>query len=80
MEYSVIYLPEAKNNLDDIDEYLNQFYPSTAANFFQNLEDKISLLKTMPLMYAEYIHNKKYRRCIVDDYLVFYVVDEEKKS
>ena len=80
MKYEVIFLPAADQNLCDIDEYLSQFYPSTAANFFARLDKQILLLQDMPYIGAVYIPRPKYRRLIVGDYLVFYVVDENSNT
>lgn len=79
-KYKVVFLPAADKNLVDIDNYLNQFYPNTAANFFSKLDKKISHLQTNPYTGAIYICNENYRKLTVGDYLVFYVVDEKKNT
>ena len=78
MKYNVTFLPEANRNLLDIDEYLSRFYPSTAAKFFTKLDKKLLLLQEQPYIGAKYIPNQKYRRLVVDDYLAFYSIYEEK--
>ena len=79
-KYDITYLPGANRNLLEIDEYLSQFYPSTPAKFFSELDKKIQLLKDQPYMCPKYMHNEKYRRLIVGDYLLFYVVNDEDKE
>lgn len=79
MKYDIMFLPRADRNLIDINEYLSRFYPSTAAKFFEELDRKISLLREMPHIGQRYIHNEKYRRLLVYDYLVLYVVDESRQ-
>ena len=80
MEYDIRFLPGADQNLLEIDEYLSQFYPSTAAKFFEKLDKNLLLLKEQPYIGTKYIPNPKYRRLIVDDYLVFYIVDEAPRK
>jgi len=80
MEYDVKFLPTADQNLIEIDDYLSQFYPSTAAKFFEKLDKKLLLLKEQPFIGAKYIPNPKYRKLNVGDYLAFYTVDEENRK
>jgi len=79
MVYRIIYLPKADQNLLSIDEYLEQFYPSTASKFFTELDRKVLLLQEMPYIGEQYPHNSTYRRLVVGDFLVFYIVDEDKQ-
>ena len=78
--YKIIFLPRANENLTDIDNYLCQFYPNTAANFFSKLDSNISHLRANPYIGAKYVHNENYRRLPVGDYLVFYVVDDSRQT
>ena len=80
MKYNLTYLPGANRNLLEIDEYLSQFYPSTPAKFFSELDEKIELLKEHPYMCPKYIYNEKYRRLVVGDYLLFYTVDDDNNE
>ena len=77
-KYKVVFLAAADQNLLDIDEYLSRFYQNTAADFFEALDKKILLLQDMPYIGAEFAHDKKYRRLVVGNYVVFYIVDEER--
>ena len=36
MSYSVTFLPAADRDMDDIEEHLSKFYPSTARNFLHS--------------------------------------------
>ena len=76
MSYCVEFSETAENDLNDIEEYLSQFYPSTARNFFENVKKKFDLIKDMPLMFPEYEEDSYFRKMNVDDYLFFYHVDE----
>ena len=79
MNFKVVLLPGAKQNLQEIDEYLSQFYESTPAKFFKELYKKLSMLKDHPHIGSPYLPNPKYRKIGVGDYLVFYTVDEAQR-
>jgi plasmid stabilization system protein ParE len=60
-------------------DYLSQFHPNTAIKQYDRIIEKINALKGFPFMYEEYpidIMGFRYRRMVVDKYLVFYVVLE----
>ena len=78
MSYSVSFLPDADRDMDDIEEHLSKFYPSTAQSFFAQLKKRLQMLETMPLMYPPYDADPFFRKMIVDDYLLFYSVDEKR--
>ena len=80
MEFKVEFLPGADRNLITIDEYLSKFYPSTPVKFFSELDKKLQLLREQPYMCPKYLHNDKYRRLIVGDYLLFYIVNDEEQE
>ncbi|MCL2838743.1 MAG: type II toxin-antitoxin system RelE/ParE family toxin [Oscillospiraceae bacterium] len=73
MGYSIVYLPAAKQDIENIAEYLSQFYANTFKNFMITLEKAIFNLENMPYIGSEY---KDYRRLVVEDYLVFYKVND----
>lgn len=60
-------------------DYLSQFHPSTALNQYDRIIGKINALKEFPMMCEEYpieVMGFRYRRLVVDRYLVFYIVLE----
>ncbi len=73
------FLPGADKNLQDIDDYLSLFYPTTPAKFFEELDKKLLILEENPYIGAVYLPNPKYRRIGVGDYLVFNIVCEDKQ-
>jgi toxin ParE1/3/4 len=78
--YKVKLLPTAKIDLADIVDYLSQFYSSTAIKQYERIINKINNLKDFPLMCEEYpvdVMGFRYRRLVVDEYLVFYIVLED---
>jgi len=75
--YDVKLLGIAENDIDEICEYLSQFYPSTPGKFLDALDKDLENVSRNPYMYPIYEYNKKYRRIVTNDYLVFYKIDEE---
>ena len=78
MSFQVTLNDIAKEDLVIIEEYLSQFYESTAMKFFESLERQVSLLEDSPFMCPVYEDNPKFRRMIFDNYLLFYSVDESR--
>ncbi len=79
MAYKIKYLPLAVQDLRDIAEYLSQFYPGTAPRVLRTIRDKIANLKDMPEVYERYEQEPDYRKLLVEQYLVFYQVQDEKQ-
>ena len=77
MMYKVKILSTANQDILDIEEYLSQYYPSTPADFFAALDEKILLLRGMPEMGQTY---KNFRRIICGDYLLFYKINKADKA
>jgi len=59
--------------------YLSKFYPGTAKHFFSLLRKRTSQLKAFPYLGPEYEDDPDYRKLVVGDYLVFYMVNEDIK-
>lgn len=76
MSYRIEYLELARQDVAGIREYLTQFYPSTPIKFLAALKRGIEDLSGNPFMYSIYEDNPRYRRMVVNDYLVFYKVLE----
>ncbi len=77
-KYKIRYLPLADLDLMEIDERLRQA-PVKASKFFAALDKQTAQLADMPLMYPAYDDVPLYRKMVVLDYLVFYIVNEQKK-
>ena len=76
----IVMLPIAAKDLEDIVDYLVQFYESTAVQQYDRLGEKIHELAEFPEMYEVYPggqFRQVYRRMPVDKYLVFYVVRDD---
>ena len=77
MKYKIRFLPDAKDDLKIIKQYLNQFYPGTTGRFIDLLKKHISRLKDFPLSCPVYEDDNDYRKLVVNEYLVFYMVNEK---
>lgn len=74
--HKIVILPVATADLDNIVSYFAQFYPSTALRVFDDIIRQIELLAEFPNMCEECkpYGSKSYRRMVIGDYLVFYLV------
>jgi addiction module RelE/StbE family toxin len=72
-----IFTPAALEDIHDIKKYLSAFYASTADKFLDELEKRITAITDLPYMYEAFVHDPFYRKMPLDDYLVFYHVDEK---
>ena len=79
MGYEIEYLPIAISDIAEVEAYLSQFYESTASRVMERLEERISLLSENPKMCQVSRYNRHFRQMVVENYLVFYVVDVELK-
>ena len=80
MKYTVRFSPFAKEDRKDIKAYLSKFYPKTPQRFNDSLKENISNLKDNPYAYPEYPENTDYRRMYVNNYIVFYKVNDAEKQ
>ena len=76
MMYKIQYLPFAVQDLNDIARYLSGFYPNTARRILKEMREKIEKLGDTPKMCEIYRLDPTYRRMVVDQYLVFYRVND----
>ena len=80
MKYKISFLPSADEDLLGIRDYLCQFYPNTATNFFAKYDKLLALLRKNPHVCMKYPYKPQYHRGIAGKYLVFYVIDEKDKT
>ena len=80
MKYKIRFLPDTVCDRNEIKDYLAQYYVSTVTKFFKLLKEKINRLKDFPYSCPLYEDDNDYRRLVVGDYLVFYMVNEEEKT
>ena len=79
MKYELIFLPQARTDAEEVRKYLSQYYAGTAGRFFALLKKRISTLKTNPFICEQYHERPSYRKMVVNDYLVFYKVNDDQK-
>ena len=83
--YRIEYLPVAVQDLTDITRYIGitQRDPFTANRLTEKIMSAIENLREMPYKYQSFRLSKPlsndYRRFRVNNYIVFYTVDESKK-
>lgn len=78
--YKIKLISTAVKDLDDIVDYLSKFSPNSALKQYDRIIEKINTLRDFPEMCEEYktsLIGYKFRKMIVDNYLVFYVVKED---
>jgi toxin ParE1/3/4 len=82
--YTIKMTPKAADDLDNIYRYISEelFAASAATNILERIEKEIIRLKEFPFscnhVADEFLRNKGYRKLIVDNYIVFYLIEEEK--
>ena len=77
MTYKIKYLPLAVQDLNDIARYLSGFYPKTASRVLKEMREKITKLSDTPKMCEIYPLDPVYRKMVIDQYLVFYQVNDQ---
>ncbi len=77
MVYKLSLLKRAELDLEEILAYKAQYYAGTADAFLTALEKTLNGISGNPLMYPAYDNNPRYRRAVVEDYLLFYRVEKE---
>ena len=76
--YKIKIFPTARQDLEEVIEYLNTLSPDAALKYYDLLVDEISSLSQIPDRCPKpkdlALATKDYRYLIVKNYLVFYVV------
>ena len=86
MRYDLEYLPIAKKDLRNAAMYIAHDLqaPMAAANLMRKIRKKADALRKTPYMYREYYgepdSETAYRAMPVNNYLVFYVVNEDNTT
>ncbi|MEH7225216.1 type II toxin-antitoxin system RelE/ParE family toxin [Bacillus sp. JJ1566] len=85
-EFEIKITPKAYEDLDEIYGYIaNELYNEDAAdNLLEKMETNIMRLKEFPFSCSyvrdEILKNKGYRKLIVDNYIIFHLVNESDKE
>lgn len=84
--YTIKITPKAADDLDNMYRYISEelFAASAATNILERIEKEIMRLREFPFscnyVADEYLRNKGYGKLIVDNYIVFYIINEENKK
>ena len=84
--YSLKLTPKASEDLDKIYRYITEelYAEQAAVNLLEKIETSVMRLKEFPFscnyVADEYLKNKGYRKLIIDNYIAFYLVNEEEKQ
>ena len=79
MKYKIEYLPIADKDISAISDALTN-YSDKAKRFFAEFEKKIKMLEDMLYMWPVYKYKLEYRRMILEDHLLFYIIDENERK
>lgn len=79
-EYKVLIYPSAIRDMQEIVEYINTLSPQAAITLYDSIVEKISSLSRMPNRCPSAkdiaLKAKGYRYMIAENYLIFYVIDQ----
>ena len=84
--YKIRYTPLAYGDLDSIDSYISETLcnESAAERLLDKIEKAAGQLKQFPRMGSEvedpYLSAKGYRKLVVDNYLLFHLIDDAQKE
>lgn len=86
MQYNIVYTRLAKNDIKEAESYISATLknPKAALDIVIALEKAIKNLEEFPYSHRVYVPHRllegEYRFIPVKNYLIFYTVDEEKKT
>lgn len=84
--YQIRYTPLAYDDLDETDTYISEVLinPQAAESLMEEIEKSIHRLEQFPYIGSEvddpYLAARGYRKLVVQNYLVFYLVDPDLKQ
>ena len=79
MKYRVKYLVTARHDREAIKAYLSQYSLSAARRLFDKIKRNMEFVKDNPYIYEVYKRRPQFRRMVVEEYLVFYKVNEDTR-
>lgn len=84
--YRIRFTPLAADDLDEIDTYISETLcnPQAAENLIEQIEQSVNQLRYFPYTGSEvedaYLASKGYRKLVVENYLVFHLVDNAEQE
>ena len=85
-KYTLKFTKKASQDYEQIYQYISQdlYAPQAADNLLKKMENSIRQLCTTPFIGScvqdSYLMQKGYRRIVVDNYIVFYIVNETEMA
>ena len=81
-QYKIKIYPSAQNDFLEIKDYFTNKLKTSPNNLFHKFYDSLDILETNPLIHPlladTYLHQLGYRMYPVDNFLVFYVIEDEE--
>jgi len=78
MKYRFEYISTFHSDIAEVTSNLEE-YPQKAKRIFKNIDKKLLYLVDSPELYPIYDDFPVFRRIVVEDYLVFYSINEAQK-
>lgn len=78
MKYNLEYISTFHSDIIDIASNLEE-YPQKAKRIFEMMDKKLLNLIDSPELYPVYSDFPAFRRIVIDDYLLFYIINEKAK-
>ena len=78
MKYRLEYLSTFHSDITEVASNLEE-YPQMAKRIFEKIDKKLLYLVDSPELYPIYDDFPDFRRIVVEDYLVFYSINEAQK-
>jgi len=80
MAYRIVYKAYAERDIWEIADYLSDHSMPAAVKFLQEVKRRIEGLADMPLMCPKIASHQDYRKMVVGNYVVAYIVNEQAKE
>ena len=79
MAMKLEYISTFYADIANVESYLEE-YPQKAKRVFEEMDKKLSNLIDNPELYPIYEEFPEFRRIVVEDYLVFYTINERTEN
>jgi len=78
MKYSLEYISTFHTDIANFERVLAE-YPKKAKRLLEKMDTKLKNLIDFPQMYPIYDDFPAFRRIVIEDYLIFYLINEQAK-
>jgi len=80
MVYKIVYKPYAERDMWEIAAYISDYSVMEALKLLVKLKEKIEGLSKMSLRFPKINPQQEYRKMVVDNYVVVYLIDERNNQ